>query len=462
MADVKISALPAATTPLAGTEVLPIVQSGATDQVSVANLTAGRTVGMAALTVDANSASAAVRITQTGAGNALLVEDSASTDSTPFVVDASGNVGVGAASPTAKLDVIGPSGVTSFTGTTRLGVATRGSTAATDYSGVDFIGNNQTNPVARIAVLTTGSSASLSFGTSNNYANGITNTAVTIDGTGKVGVGTTAPTVQFEVQGGATAAISGQSSSGYGVKGASASAAAGIFECSGSNIGVYATSVGSYGVDGRTSSASSGGVIGFSSNTSYYGILGYQATYGGYFVGTVQMVNNATVAGLFYNSGHGTTASAANTFINSSSGLISRSTSSLLYKKDVEPLWDEVGDKLLQAKPIFYRSNELTEDNPAWSWYSFGAEELAKIDPRFVLWGYEPKRDENGKIIYVKEPGPNDTEIEITPVFEDAMSPNGIHTNALLAAAVNLIQRQHARIEALEARVAALETPKAG
>jgi hypothetical protein len=43
MADKKISALPASTTPLAGTEVLPIVQSSTTKQVSVANLTAGRT-----------------------------------------------------------------------------------------------------------------------------------------------------------------------------------------------------------------------------------------------------------------------------------------------------------------------------------------------------------------------------------------------------------------------------------
>lgn len=42
MADVKISGLPASTVPLAGTEVLPIVQSSATRQVSVANLTAGR------------------------------------------------------------------------------------------------------------------------------------------------------------------------------------------------------------------------------------------------------------------------------------------------------------------------------------------------------------------------------------------------------------------------------------
>jgi hypothetical protein len=45
MADKKISALTAASTPLAGTEVLPIVQSSATVKVSVANLTAGRAVG---------------------------------------------------------------------------------------------------------------------------------------------------------------------------------------------------------------------------------------------------------------------------------------------------------------------------------------------------------------------------------------------------------------------------------
>ena len=42
MADSKISARPASTIPLAGTEVLPIVQSSTTKQVSVANLTAGR------------------------------------------------------------------------------------------------------------------------------------------------------------------------------------------------------------------------------------------------------------------------------------------------------------------------------------------------------------------------------------------------------------------------------------
>jgi hypothetical protein len=49
MADLKISALPASTVALAGTEVLPIVQSSTTKQVSVANLTAGRAVSAASL-----------------------------------------------------------------------------------------------------------------------------------------------------------------------------------------------------------------------------------------------------------------------------------------------------------------------------------------------------------------------------------------------------------------------------
>jgi hypothetical protein len=49
MADKKISALTGASTPLAGTEVLPIVQGGNTVKVSAANITAGRAVAAASL-----------------------------------------------------------------------------------------------------------------------------------------------------------------------------------------------------------------------------------------------------------------------------------------------------------------------------------------------------------------------------------------------------------------------------
>ena len=59
MADKKISALTAATTPLAGTEVLPIVQSGATVKVAVSDLTAARAVSALSLALTSTDASAA-------------------------------------------------------------------------------------------------------------------------------------------------------------------------------------------------------------------------------------------------------------------------------------------------------------------------------------------------------------------------------------------------------------------
>lgn len=46
-----------------------------------------------------------VRISQGGTGNALIVDDQANPDSTPFLVDASGNVGIGLTLPTTKLHV---------------------------------------------------------------------------------------------------------------------------------------------------------------------------------------------------------------------------------------------------------------------------------------------------------------------------------------------------------------------
>lgn len=55
-----------------------------------------------------DNTNAALRITQLGTGLALRVEDEASPDSTPFVIDASGNVGIGTATPVTSLDTAGP------------------------------------------------------------------------------------------------------------------------------------------------------------------------------------------------------------------------------------------------------------------------------------------------------------------------------------------------------------------
>lgn len=80
MANTKISALTSATTPLAGTEILPIVQSSTTKQVSIDNITAGRSVSALALSttagmVDVKSSSGiGVRFIETSSGNTNRVQ----------------------------------------------------------------------------------------------------------------------------------------------------------------------------------------------------------------------------------------------------------------------------------------------------------------------------------------------------------------------------------------------------
>ena len=79
------------------------------------------------MTLDASTSITAdgtevLSIVNTGTGNSFLVEDEASTDTTPFVIDASGNVGIGSATPAVALDVVGA--------VTATGVATTSYTVA--------------------------------------------------------------------------------------------------------------------------------------------------------------------------------------------------------------------------------------------------------------------------------------------------------------------------------------------
>ena len=94
MADLKISALTASSTPLAGTEVLPIVQSSTTKQVSVANLTAGRAVSMQSITANNTGLATPVANFQSGdqAGARVAVINSGAGGQTYHLV--TGNPGV--------------------------------------------------------------------------------------------------------------------------------------------------------------------------------------------------------------------------------------------------------------------------------------------------------------------------------------------------------------------------------
>lgn len=96
MADVKISGLPASTIPLAGTEVLPIVQGGVTKKVAVSDLTAGRSVSMASLGVGTATPALLADVVFSSAGDGIRVLNTLATGFADIRVgnDSNANLGI--------------------------------------------------------------------------------------------------------------------------------------------------------------------------------------------------------------------------------------------------------------------------------------------------------------------------------------------------------------------------------
>lgn len=142
MADKKISQLTAATTPLAGTEVLPIVQSGSTVKVSAADVTAGRAVSASSVAVTGSTAPAngvylpatnSVGISTAG-GNAVYI-------------NSSGNVSIAGGNPPTQTFNLYRSGSTQ----TVMAAGNSNTGLNGTYFGVDTAGNaiiNQTQSLA--------------------------------------------------------------------------------------------------------------------------------------------------------------------------------------------------------------------------------------------------------------------------------------------------------------------------
>lgn len=152
MADTKISALTAATTPLAGTEVLPIVQSGVTKQVSVADLTAGRAVSAASLTLTTALTAANGGTGQSSYTVGDLLYASTTTALSKLADVATGNAlisgGVGVAPSWGKIGL-----TTHVSGT--LGV-TNGGTGLSSATTGDLLYASGTNTWASLADVATG------------------------------------------------------------------------------------------------------------------------------------------------------------------------------------------------------------------------------------------------------------------------------------------------------------------
>jgi hypothetical protein len=127
-----------------------------------------------------------------------------------------------------------------------------------------------------------------------------------------------------------------------------------------------------------------------------------------------------------------TTATGANLVVESASGtwLVRRSTSSIKYKTDVETLDDAYANKIFDLRPVWYRSN-ATLNNSQWSHYGLIAEEVAEVDPRLVYFS----ENEAGEL-----------------------EPEGVQYDRLVPHLINIVQRQQAQIDALTARIDAMES----
>ena len=154
------------------------------------SITGSNVVANGIFTINVSSTGNALRITQTGAGNSLVVEDETNPDSTPFVVDATGNVGIGVSTSANKLTVNGTSSflanitVTGALSVSNLTLTTNSAnigTAVYVVSGGN-VGISNTAPDAKLAVTGTAnisgnvtiSSNTLNLGTSTSAANGYT------------------------------------------------------------------------------------------------------------------------------------------------------------------------------------------------------------------------------------------------------------------------------------------------
>lgn len=137
-------------------------------------------------------------------------------------------------------------------------------------------------------------------------------------------------------------------------------------------------------------------------------------------------------AGAAFFPGVGTTASAANAFINNASSPVNsllRSTSSARYKDGIQDLDVEVAERFVrEARPISYRS-KAPADNPAWTYYGLTAEAVADIDPRLVHW----TRDAEG----------------------EPLRPDGVMYDRIPVLMLPVVRRLLDRVAALEARVGA-------
>lgn len=157
------------------------------------------------VTIDSDTPGPALKITQTGTGPVMRVQDSADPDATPFVIDSSGQVGIGTATPSAQLETTGAAKFGSATITTPLGVASGGTGLATLTANNLLVGNG----AGAVSLLAPGTAGNVLFSTGTAIQSGVIGFApegarrnLRVQATGNTSVTVTADSVVVYTAGG--------------------------------------------------------------------------------------------------------------------------------------------------------------------------------------------------------------------------------------------------------------------
>jgi hypothetical protein len=163
-----------------------------------------------AMTINQTDVNTATILKDADGDTQIQVEESSDEDKIRFdtagservVIDNSGNVGIGITTPTALLNLIEDNSRSSKTGTAVGQIHINGGTDLSngDVSGITFSTNTLTQVSSIIGNTITNSGSSLFFGTSNSYASGVTNTAMLIDPSGNVAIGSSTADAKLHVE----------------------------------------------------------------------------------------------------------------------------------------------------------------------------------------------------------------------------------------------------------------------
>jgi hypothetical protein len=142
-----------------------------------------------------------------------------------------------------------------------------------------------------------------------------------------------------------------------------------------------------------------------------------------------------------------TTVASANLYFYSANGRLYWNSSSERSKTDVEDVEDAYADRVLDLRPVWFRST-CRDDRKDWGHYGLIAEEVDLVDPRLVSYGPIPRVDDDGDEITGDD---GVTLNELDADGDNVLRPENVQYDRIIPLLISVIKRQEARIAALEA-----------